>query len=86
MNTSLAFIVHFLSFSRNISVQLVWKGLDVAGDIVAVPWIPRATVRKWYANSVYLCDPIHKNYAQKCFFLILAYKIGLIARICISKI
>ena len=40
MNTS-GFQVHFLSFSRNISVQLVWEGLDVAGDIVAIQWIPR---------------------------------------------
>ena len=34
MNTS-GFQVCFLSFSRNISVQLAWEGLDVAGDIVA---------------------------------------------------
>ena len=42
MNTS-GFQVHFLSFSRNISVQFVWGWLDVAGDIVAIQWIPRAT-------------------------------------------
>ena len=37
MNTS-GFQVHFLSCSRNISVQLVWGLLDVAGDIVAIQW------------------------------------------------
>ena len=57
---------NFLSFSRNISVQLVWEGLDVAGDTVAIQWIPRATGSSWYAHSVQLCDPVHKNYAQEC--------------------
>ena len=51
MNTS-GFQVHFLYCSRNISVQLVWEGLDVAGDIVAIQWIPRATRSSWYANSL----------------------------------
>ena len=43
-----------LYFSRNISVQLVWEGLNVAGDIVAIQWIPRATGNNWYATYVTL--------------------------------
>ena len=78
MNTSLV----FLCFSRNISVILVWEGLDVAGDIVAVQWVPRATESNWYANSIYLCDPVHKTYAKKWFLCI--YRP--VARICIRGV
>ena len=40
---------------------------------MAIQWISRATGSKWYANSVYLCDPVQKNYTQKCFFNLDAY-------------
>ena len=33
---------------------------------MTIQWIPRATRSNWYANSVKLCDPVHKNYAPKC--------------------
>ena len=53
-----------LYFSRNISVQLVWEGLNVAGDIVAIQWIPRATGSNWYATYVTL----YTKTTRKCFF------------------
>ena len=66
MNTS-GIQVYFLSCSRNISVQLVWEGLDVTGDIVAIQWILGATGMQIQYNYVTL-------YKKLCSVMFDAYR------------
>ena len=72
MNTS-SFQVDFLSFNRNISIQLVWEGLDVAGDIVAYTVNTKSNCEQLVCKFSIICDPVHKTYAQKCFSSFDAY-------------